>query len=157
MNLWGDLRYAFRSLRKAPVFTGVAVLSLALGIGANTAIFTLVRAKVREMDPGIPVYAMRTTEEQISNSLIASLSPVFGFLATLLATIGLYGVMAYTVARRTREIGIRMALGAAQGNVVWMVMKEVLVLVAIGRRRWIAGGDGAHQAGPQPAFRDCTE
>ena len=99
--------------------------------------FSVVRAKVREMDPGIPVYAMRTTEEQISNSLsterlIASLSAVFGFLATLLATIGLYGVMAYTVARRTREIGIRMALGAAQGNVVWMVMKEVLVLVAIG-------------------------
>jgi len=89
------------------------------------------------MDSNIPIYAMRTTEEQISNSLsterlIASLSAVFGFLATLLATIGLYGVMAYTVARRTREIGIRMALGAAQSKVVWMVMKEVLVLVAMG-------------------------
>jgi len=100
-------------------------------------LFSAVRAKLREMDSSIPIYAMRTTEEQISNSLsterlIASLSAVFGFLATLLATIGLYGVMAYTVARRTREIGIRMALGAAQGNVVWMVMKEVLVLVAMG-------------------------
>ncbi len=100
-------------------------------------IYAAVRAKVREMDAALPIYAMRTTEEQISYSLtterlIASLSAVFGFLATLLATIGLYGVMAYAVARRTREIGIRMALGAAQGNVVWMVMKEVLVLVAIG-------------------------
>jgi predicted permease len=100
-------------------------------------LFTAVRAKVRELDSGVPIYAMRTTEEQLSNSLsaerlIASLSAVFGFLATLLATIGLYGVMAYTVARRTREIGIRMALGAAQGNVVWMVMKEVLVLVGMG-------------------------
>jgi predicted permease len=99
--------------------------------------FSSLRAKVRELDANIPVYAMRTTEEQINNSLtterlIASLSAVFGFLATLLAVIGLYGVMAYTVARRTREIGIRMALGAAQGNVIWMVMREVLMLVSVG-------------------------
>jgi predicted permease len=96
-----------------------------------------VRSKVRDMDPNLPVYAMRTTEVQINNSLstermIASLSAVFGFLATLLAVIGLYGVMAYTVAQRTREVGIRMALGAARGNVTWMVMREVLLLVAIG-------------------------
>jgi predicted permease len=96
-----------------------------------------VRLKVREMDSNLPIYAMRTTEAQINNSLstermIASLSAVFGFLATLLAVIGLYGVMAYTVAQRTREVGIRMALGAARGNVIWMVMREVLLLVAIG-------------------------
>ncbi len=100
-------------------------------------LFTAARAKVHDMDAGVPVFAMRTTEDQISNSLsterlIASLSAVFGFLATLLATIGLYGVMAYTVARRTREIGIRMALGAAQSSVVWMVMKEVFILVGLG-------------------------
>jgi predicted permease len=99
--------------------------------------FSALRTQVREMDPNVPVYSMRTMDDQITNSLsterlTASLSAAFGLLATLLAAIGLYGVMAYTVARRTREIGIRMALGAVQGNVVWMVMREVLMLVAIG-------------------------
>jgi predicted permease len=97
----------------------------------------LVRAKVRELDPNLPLYDMRTTEAQVSNSLstermIASLSTVFGFLATLLAIIGLYGVMAYTVVQKTREIGIRMALGAAQGNVIRIVMREVVLLIALG-------------------------
>ncbi|HMD86017.1 MAG TPA: ABC transporter permease [Terriglobia bacterium] len=96
-----------------------------------------VRAKVRELDSSLPIYDMRTTGAQISNSLstermIASLSTVFGFLATLLAAIGLYGVMAYSVAQRRREIGIRMALGAEPGRVIWMVMRDVLLLVAIG-------------------------
>ena len=106
--------------------------------------FAAVRAKVRALDPNLPVYGMTTLDEQVSNSLlverlIASLSTVFGFLATLLAVIGLYGVMAYTVTRRTREIGIRMALGAFQKHVIWMVMREVLALVAVG----IAVGLGA--------------
>jgi predicted permease len=97
----------------------------------------ILRAKVRQLDPAVPLSDMRTTETQVSNSLstermIASLSTVFGFLATLLATIGLYGVMAYTVAQRSREIGIRIALGADRRKVIWMVMREVLMLVAIG-------------------------
>jgi predicted permease len=96
-----------------------------------------VRRRVHALDANIPVYGMRTLEEQISISLrnerlIASLSSIFGLLATVLAVIGLYGVMAYTVARRTREIGIRMALGALQGNVLWMVMKEVVILIGAG-------------------------
>jgi predicted permease len=100
-------------------------------------VMSLVRQKVRALDANIPLYEMRTTEEQIDLSLrnerlIASLSAVFGLLATLLAAIGLYGVMAYTVARRTREIGIRMALGAIGGNVIWMVMKDVLTVIGVG-------------------------
>jgi predicted permease len=100
-------------------------------------LMSAVRSKVRDMDSNLAIYAMRTTEVTINNSLstermIASLSTVFGFLATLLAVIGLYGVMAYIVAQRTREVGIRMALGAARGNVIWLVMREVLLLVAIG-------------------------
>jgi predicted permease len=97
----------------------------------------VVRERVRDLDPNLPIYAMRTTEVQLANSLstermIASLSTVFGFLATLLAILGLYGVMAYTVAQRTREIGIRMALGAETQKVLWLVMREVLLLVTIG-------------------------
>ncbi|MBV9613807.1 MAG: ABC transporter permease [Acidobacteriaceae bacterium] len=100
-------------------------------------LLTIVRRKLQTLDPNVPIYAMRTTEEQIDLSLrterlVASLSFVFGFLATVLAVIGLYGVMAYSVSRRTREIGIRMALGALQGNVLWMVMREVLLLIAVG-------------------------
>ncbi len=106
-------------------------------VAAPNPLMAIVRQKVHALDPNLPVYDIRTTDEQISLSLrnerlIASLSSLFGVLATLLAVIGLYGVMAYTVARKTREIGIRMALGAIQGNVIWMVMKEVLLLVAIG-------------------------
>lgn len=100
-------------------------------------VMNTVRSTVRDMDPNLPVFSMRTMEVQIDNSLttermIASLCAVFGFVATLLAVIGLYGVMAYTVAQRTREIGIRIALGAARGSVIWMVMRDVLLLVTIG-------------------------
>ena len=105
--------------------------------GEPNQLMSSVRAKMRDLDANIPVYAMRTMDEQISNSLstdrmIASLSTVFGSLATVLAIIGLYGVMSYSVAQRTREIGIRMALGAEQGKVIGMVMREVTTLIAIG-------------------------
>jgi predicted permease len=105
--------------------------------GEVNQLISSVRAKMRELDANVSIYAMRTMDEQISNSLstermIASLSSVFGFVATVLAIIGLYGVMSYSVAQRTREIGIRMALGAEQGKVIGMVMREVLMLIAIG-------------------------
>jgi ABC-type antimicrobial peptide transport system permease subunit len=95
------------------------------------------RKTVRQIDPNIPVFDMRTIDETIDRTLtterlVTSLSTLFGGLATLLALIGLYGVLAYTVARRTREIGIRMALGAVPRDVIWMVMREVLILVAVG-------------------------
>src|SRR4029078_11167797 len=68
----------------------------------------------------------------LTGRLIAMLSAGCGFLATLLATIGLYGVMAFVVARRRKELGIRLALGAQPGFVIWIVMREVLLLLAIG-------------------------
>jgi len=101
------------------------------------AAFGAVRQVVRQLDSNIPIYNLRTLEHQMDQSLlndrlIATLSTAFGVLATILAVIGLYGVMAYTVARRTREIGVRMALGAVPGDVVWLVMREVLLLVGTG-------------------------
>jgi predicted permease len=102
-----------------------------------SAAFGAAQRTVRELDPNVPVFNLRTLERQIDRSLlverfIATLSTAFGVLATLLAVIGLYGVMAYTVARRTREIGVRMALGAVHGDVIRLVMGEVLVLVGSG-------------------------
>jgi predicted permease len=96
-----------------------------------------VRNTVHKMDAQLPVFGMRTLNEQVDRGLtterlVASLSTMFGLLATFLAAIGLYGVMAYSVTRRTREIGIRMALGAKSAAVVRMLMAEVLVLAAAG-------------------------
>ncbi len=101
------------------------------------AAFAAARRIVREMDANIPIYNLRTLAWQIERSLlteriVATLSSAFGVLATLLAVIGLYGLMAYTASRRTREIGLRMALGAVSGDVVWLVMREVIVLVGVG-------------------------
>jgi predicted permease len=103
---------------------------------ANSA-FMALRGAVHNLDPDLPMYHIRTLTEQANRSLIterlvATLASTFGILATILAAIGLYGVMAYTVTRRTREIGIRMALGATRGSVAWLVMREVLFLLAIG-------------------------
>jgi ABC-type antimicrobial peptide transport system permease subunit len=96
-----------------------------------------IRRLVRQMDASLPVFAMQPVDTQVSDSLrlerlIAILSCAFGVLATVLAAIGLYGVVAFTVARRTAEIGIRVALGAVPGDVLWLVMKDVGVLAVCG-------------------------
>ncbi len=103
----------------------------------SSAAYSLIRNEVRQLDAAMPVYAMKTLEGQLDETLmtdrlIAMLSAGFGLLATVLASIGLYGVMAFVVARRRKEIGIRMALGANPGNVIWSVMKEVLILLGLG-------------------------
>ena len=101
------------------------------------ATFETLRRVLRELEPTLPISGMQTFEERLERSLtnerlVASLSIVFGLLATLLAMIGLYGVTAYSVSRRTREIGIRMALGALSWTVARMILREVAILVAIG-------------------------
>jgi predicted permease len=95
------------------------------------------RRIVAQMDPMLPMYDVRTVDEQVARSLanerfVASLSGVLGVLATLLAMVGLYGVMSYAVARRTREIAIRIAFGADARNVTTLVVRDMLVLVGTG-------------------------
>jgi len=92
---------------------------------------------VREIDPQLQVVDLRTMTDLVEESLtqerfIAQLISAFSLFALLLACVGLYGVMSYAVARRTNEIGIRIALGALPSNVVRMVMREALLLVALG-------------------------
>lgn len=95
------------------------------------------RELVHHMEPKAPVLNLKTVQHQLDESLVtermvALLSSGFSVLAVLLAVVGLYGVMAYMVTQRAREIGIRMALGAVFGNVVWLVMREVVLLVMAG-------------------------
>ncbi len=95
------------------------------------------RKTVQETNSSLPPITINTMPGLVDDSLqtdrfIARLAGVFGLLAMLLASIGLYGIMAYTVARRTRDIGIRMALGAQPGSVLWLVLRETLLLVLVG-------------------------
>jgi predicted permease len=96
-----------------------------------------VQRTIHGIDRNLPISHVTTLDEQVASSyieqrLIAQLSTFFGLLAVFLSAIGIYGLMSYVVSRRTNEIGIRIALGAERVHVRWLVMREVLVLVAIG-------------------------
>ena len=105
---------------------------------ANAAsVGTALRSAVQDVAPSLPPISIRTMAGLVDDTLqtdrfIEQLSGFFGLLAVLLASVGLYGVMAYTVAQRTRDIGIRMALGAEPGSVLWQVLRESFVLALIG-------------------------
>jgi putative ABC transport system permease protein len=111
--------------------------SLASGTEATTA--NLLRRTVRDVDPSIPILSLRTFAQHLDSNLDlwlvragAALFSIFGALALGLAVVGLYGVKAYSVARRTREIGIRMALGAQAGGVLRMIMREGSIMLFSG-------------------------
>ena len=96
-----------------------------------------IRREVQGIDQNLPLFRARTLEAQVDESLgqerlVATLSSLFGLLALLLACAGLYGVLSYSVSRRTHEMGIRLALGAQPGDVLWIVLRETFALVMIG-------------------------
>jgi predicted permease len=105
--------------------------------------FSQIRRVMASLDRDLPLENLRTLDDQISQNiqsdrLVLQLSAAFAVLATALAMLGLYGVMAHSVTRRTREIGIRMALGAGPDRILWMVLREMLWIVGIGLTAGIA-------------------
>ena len=106
-----------------------------------------IRAVMRKLDPNLPLEDFKTMPQQVRDNvfldrMISMLTVAFAALATLLAAVGLYGVLAYSVAQRTREIGVRMALGADAGRVRSMVLRQVAVMTVVGGAIGIAGAIG---------------
>jgi ABC-type antimicrobial peptide transport system permease subunit len=105
--------------------------------GDASALTNPARKAIQDFDVKLPIVSARTVHDLISNELesqtaVAKLSSLFAALALLLACVGLYGLMSYSVAGRTREIGVRMALGASRRNLVWLVLREAMTMVVVG-------------------------
>ena len=112
--------------------------------GDPQGVVSAVREAVQSSDPSLPVFNIRTMESQLSEELVTQrlsvvLVSLFSVLALLLAAVGLYGVLAYSIAQRTREIGIRIALGAESGSILNLVVRQGLMIVGIGLAAGILG------------------
>ena len=137
-NLRGDIKSRFyvsatQGLGGLTPFANFEIRTFAEPSGVIAAM----RRKVRSLAPSVAALEPQTLTELVGQRvtqerIIAQLSSFFGVLALLLAAVGLYGVLAYAVERRTSEIGIRMAIGAKPGTVVWLILRETLILLAVG-------------------------
>jgi putative ABC transport system permease protein len=126
---------------------GRTVAVVARTSGDTTAAVPLIRQAVLELDPDIPVFNVRTMDELLAQRrwqyrVFGGMFAVFAAIALLLAAVGLYAVMAYSVTQRTQEIGVRMVLGAPPGDVVWLFLRRAVVLVTIGLTIGMSGAFG---------------
>ena len=125
--------FYFPMAQQAPASFSIAVHTA----GPPTALTGSIRAAVRSVDANMPVFSVMTLEEAKNQNtwpfrVFGSLFMAFGFAALFLATVGLYGVMAFSVSKRTQEIGVRMAMGAASGDVLRLVMRQGLWQIGLG-------------------------
>jgi predicted permease len=136
-NLRGKIRPRFYGNYAHPIGTLTQPAIVVSAAGDPVGVVETVRRAIAGVDASVPVMNIRTLNQQLDRGTIvqrltADLAACFGGLALLMAAIGLYGVMSYSMARRTAEIGIRMALGASRGSVLGMVMRETLGMVTVG-------------------------
>jgi predicted permease len=135
-----EVRETERPMAYFPYTQVQSDISMAVGLrtaGNPEAFLPVVRRAMQEFAPGLALLQPRTQEQEFSNSLsqdrlFARLAMFFGLLAVVMIATGLYGMLAYKVARRTAEIGVRMALGAQQHHVLWMIIRESLLFYLVG-------------------------
>jgi len=152
VGLIRDAKYSEVKQDIPPVFFEPTLQDTSLGFSyfyvrtsrGTQQLLTAIPRVVKSLDPNLPVEQLKTMTQQVKENvflgrLISTLTAAFALLATLLAAVGLYGVLAYSVAQRTREIGVRMALGADGGKVQLMVLRQVALMTLIGGVIGIAG------------------